>query len=327
MNNILFNAMKGAAMGVAEVIPGVSGGTIAFITGIYERLLNDIKNINFGLITTWKKKGFAAFWEQCDGTFLVSLLGGMALGLVFGIFTITSLLETHPEPLWGFFFGLILASCIVLRKEILEWKMATYVMLITGAVIAYAITIISPAEGSTNLVYVFFSAVLAICALILPGISGSFILLLLGMYSIVIPTVKHFLSTFDLGDLALISTFAAGCIVGLLSFSRVLTWLFAKYKFEAIAMMIGFMIGSLNKIWPWRNVDKISIKETGEIQNVIDFSQFLSLDRESYKILKEVNVLPSIYQLGDPKVTMTIIATIIGFTIVVLISKFSKIKA
>jgi putative membrane protein len=327
MNEILTNAMKGAAMGIAEVIPGVSGGTIAFITGIYERILNGIKNINLELINTWRKEGFAAFWKQLDGTFLISLLGGMGLGLIFGIFTITSLLETHPEPLWGFFFGLIIASCIILRKEILYWKLSNYLMLIAGAAIAYAITVISPAEGSTNLVYVFFSAVLAICALILPGISGSFILLLLGMYSIVIPTVKHFLSTFDIADLAIIVTFGAGCITGLLLFSRAVTWLFSKYKFETFAMMIGFMIGSLNKIWPWRNVDKLSIKESGEIQTVSDYSSFLSLDRESYKILKEINVLPSQYELGDPKVPMTIIAVVVGFAIVIFISKYSKIKS
>ena len=327
MNEIITNTMKGAAMGIAEVIPGVSGGTIAFITGIYERLLNDIKNLNFGLITTWRKEGFTAFWKQCDGTFFTSLMGGMSVGLVIGIFTITSLLETHPEPLWGFFFGLIIASCIVLRKEIISWNLGAYLMLIAGAVIAYAITIISPAEGSSNLVYVFFSAVLAICALILPGISGSFILLLLGMYSIIIPTLKHFLTTFDFSGLSIIATFAAGCITGLLLFSRALTWLFSKYKFETFAMMIGFMIGSLNKIWPWRNVDKISIKESGVIQSVSDYSTFLSLDRESYKILKEINVLPSQYQLGDPKLVMTIITTLIGFTIVIFISKYSKIKA
>ncbi|MBP7644521.1 MAG: DUF368 domain-containing protein [Saprospiraceae bacterium] len=325
-NFLLLNAMKGVAMGIAEVIPGVSGGTIAFITGIYERLLKSIKAIHPNLITIWKKEGFASFWKALDGSFLISLLGGMATGLVFGIFTITHLMETHPEPLWGFFFGLIVASIFVMSKEVVKWDLQLVISLLIGALVAYVITIISPTEGSTNLLYVYLAGTLAICALMLPGISGSFILLLMGMYTIIIPLVKGLLTSPSLSSFLIIGVFALGCLTGLTGFSRVLTWLFTKYKTVTFASMIGFLIGSLNKIWPWRNVTAIADKVSGNVQTINDYGLLKSLDKETYKILAEQNVLPSNYLMGEAKVGLTIFSLIAGLLIVLLISYLNNNK-
>ena len=174
--NLITNALKGMAMGIAEVIPGVAGGTIALITGIYARLIDAITSFNLKLVRSVVKNGWRGIKEGLDLSFLVSLLCGMAIGLLFGIFVVTYLYENYPEPLWGFFFGLILASSFYIGSSIKQWKLKDIVILILGIVIAFGITIISPASGNTSLWYVFISGMLAITALILPGISGSFIL-------------------------------------------------------------------------------------------------------------------------------------------------------
>lgn len=321
MNEKISISLKGFAMGIAEVIPGVSGGTIAFITGIYHRLLSAIGHFDLELIRSLKQDGFGKTWQKVDGTFLASLLGGMAIGIVFGIFTITHLMETHPEPLWGFFFGLIIASAVVLFKELKRVTLPVIIALIAGAIVAYIITIVSPTEGNTNLFYVYISGAIAICALMLPGISGSFVLLLMGMYTIIIPTLKSVLTTFDGGDILICAVFALGCLTGLLSFAKVLSWLFDNYNQITFAAMIGFLIGSLNKIWPWRNVTQIADKESGAISSVTDYQQLLSLDKETYKVLAERNVWPNDYLMHEPRTVLTIIAILLGLGVVLLITK------
>lgn len=313
--------LKGAAMGVAEVIPGVSGGTIAFITGIYERLLHCIKAIDPSLLKIWKEGGLSGVWKAIDGVFLTTLLVGMVSGLVVGVFAIIHLLEAYPSPLWGFFFGLILASSIYIGRQITGWTVAKWTCLIAGLIIAYTITIISPVEGSNHPLMIFIAGVIAISALILPGISGSFILLLMGMYTIVIPAVKHLLQFRDMESLWIVMIFASGCIVGLMTFSRVLSWLFAHYKEMTFALLTGFMLGSLNKIWPWRNVTEILTKETGETSKVLDPSSLASIDSETFKILSEANVLPQAYQMGDPYIFVTIGALVLGFLSVFLLER------
>jgi putative membrane protein len=322
MNQNFPTLLKGLAMGIAEVIPGVSGGTIAFITGIYERLLSAIGSFGPKLFKDYKEGGIGAVWKAIDGTFLAFLLGGMATGVVIGIFTITHLLETHPEPLWGFFFGLILASALVLRKEIGKLDVRTVIWLIVGAIIAFVITIVSPRDGSDSYIYLFFCGILAISALMLPGISGSFVLLLLGMYTVVITAVKTFLSSFDFSVLPIVVVFALGCLTGLFSFAKVLTWLFSKYRTQTFAAMVGFLLGSLNKIWPWRNITLISEKISGQITKITDPAQLTSLDPESFKILAEQNVLPSAYTMADPKTLLTAVSLIIGFVLVSLLDKY-----
>jgi putative membrane protein len=229
-------------MGIAEVIPGVSGGTIAFISGIYTQLLDAVKAIlSFEPIIAFKKGGWKGLWLKIDGEFMLYLLLGMAGGLVLGVFVITHLMENFPIPLWAFFFGLIIASTWFIAKQIPTWNFTTIGLFIFGTVIAYLYTVVSPTNGNEALWFVFISGTIAISALLLPGISGSFILLLLGMYA-----------------------FATGCLLGLATFSRFLSWLFKIYPNQTLALLTGFMLGSLNKVWPWKIILSWRVNSQGE---------------------------------------------------------------
>jgi putative membrane protein len=302
-------ALKGMAMGIAEVIPGVSGGTIAFITGIYEELINTIKQV---LSPNWlgvlRKEGIAATWKAINGNFLVFLLGGMAFGVVVGVLGVTALLESYPELLWAFFFGLIVASAIYIGKQVEKWSAIEFVALLLGTVIAFYITVASPAQGSEALWFIFIAGAIAISALILPGISGSFMLLLMGMYTFIIPTVKDALKTLNPESLVVLGVFGLGCLLGLATFSRVLSWTFKHYKNPTLALLTGFIVGSLNKIWPWRNV--LSYRENSKGEQV----PFI-----------EESVLPANYD-GDPMIIGVIVLMIIGFLTVFMIERFGAEK-
>ena len=303
-------------MGLAEVIPGVSGGTIAFITGIYERLLDAIRAVGPGLLPVFREKGIKGVWKALDGLFLVSLLGGMAFGIVIGVFGLSYLLENYPPMVWAFFFGLIIASAIYIGKQIDRWGAGEIILLIIGVLIAYGITIISPANGSESLLFVFFCGAIAISALILPGISGSFILLLMGMYTYIISdTLKPALKTLDPDKLLTMGVFALGCIVGLMTLSRVLSWTFKNYRRLTLAILTGFMLGSLNKIWPWRNPTEWLRDGAGAI--------VMDEDGLPKKILMEDNVLPGMYE-GEPLVLGAIVMMILGFVSVFLIERLGK---
>ncbi|MFN7013056.1 MAG: DUF368 domain-containing protein [Bacteroidia bacterium] len=239
--------LKGMGMGAADVVPGVSGGTIAFITGIYEELINTIKSIQPSLLKDFKNGGFKAIWYKVNAPFLVALLLGIGISIASLSRIILFLLQNYPIPVWAFFFGLILASAYLVAAEIDEWNLPVIIATFVGTSIAYTITIISPAETPTDLWFIFICGAIAICAMILPGISGSFILLLMGKYEYIFTSLKEF-------NLAVIITFALGCVTGILSFSHILSWMFKKYKNVTIALLAGFMIGSLNKVWPWKEV-------------------------------------------------------------------------
>lgn len=288
---------RGLAMGVAEVIPGVSGGTIAFITGIYEELIQSIKAVGPEAVNGWKAGGVKGLWLAVNGDFLLWLLTGMAVGLGVGVFGVTYLMEVYPEPLWAFFFGLILASAIYIAKQIEHWNATKLVAIVVGAAVAYGITTISPAEGSLSPVYVFCSGTIAISALMLPGISGSFMLLIMGMYTLIIPLLKDTLRTFDPAGLSTIAIFVAGCLVGMVTFSRLLSWLFQKYKHVTFAVLTGFLIGALSKVWPWRSITAVLDKDTGTIVSISDQSQLLQMGKDGYKVLSEVNTAPDAYLL------------------------------
>jgi putative membrane protein len=300
-------ALKGMLMGIAEVIPGVSGGTIAFITGIYERLIDAIRSVDLEFVRSVGRLRLRQAWSHIDGNFLIVLFLGMAIGIITGVFGVTHLMDNYPEELWGFFFGLIVASAIYIGRKVPAWKLDKVILLVVGAAFSYGITVLSPAEGSESLIYVFASGLIAISALILPGISGSFILLLLGMYTIVIPSVKQVLS-FEFGAFPVVLVFALGCVLGLLTFSRVLSWLFHNYHDRTLAFLTGIMIGSLNKIWPWRNPEKW-LSESGE---VIMSGEIIA----EAKLLVEQNVLPADYTLAEPNTLVVILCSIVGFVIV-----------
>ncbi len=240
-------ALKGMAMGAADVVPGVSGGTIAFISGIYEELIGTLNNINFSLLKTLKTKGLKNAWKKANGPFLLALLSGIFVSVISLAKVVKWFLEHHPILLWAFFFGLVLASIVYVGKQIkltyLDLKLVLGMAI--GAVVAYLITTINPTETSNTDLFLFFAGAIAICAMILPGISGAFILVILGAYSPVLEAINS-------RDLKTILIFGAGASVGLLSFSKLLKWLFEKYNRLTLAVITGFMIGSLNKIWPWK---------------------------------------------------------------------------
>jgi putative membrane protein len=250
--------IKGIAMGAADVVPGVSGGTIAFITGIYERLIQAIKNINLKNIELFFKGKFKECWTNIDGMFLLCLL----LGIVTSLFTLahlmTYLLDNHPIQIWSFFFGLILASTLFIGRDV-KWNWNTALAFVFFAIAAFFITDPSntPINSDNAYWYLFLCGAIAICAMILPGISGSFILVLLGQYYFLLDAVKSF-------NIAVIFVFAAGALVGILSFANVLSWLFKHFKMITLAALTGFMLGSLNKIWPWKK-EIFSFNEYGEM--------------------------------------------------------------
>lgn len=301
-------------MGIAEVIPGVSGGTIAFITGIYEDLLMSIKAVDADLIRMFFTGKWKACFEKLNGLFLLFLFAGMLLGVVFGIFVVSYFLEFYPEPLWGFFFGLIAASVIYIGRQVQKINLLNVILFIVAAIGTYYITTITPSEGSEFLPLVFLSGAIAICALILPGISGSFILLLLGMYSIIIPNLKSLLSTPNSHSLMIVGVFILGCLTGLMLFSRILTYSFKSHKDLTLSAMTGIMLGSLNKIWPWRNPLSVLDKDTGSIIDGPALA-LINTNADHIKIIAEQNVLPAQYS-ADPMTMITIMALCAGVVFV-----------
>jgi putative membrane protein len=263
--------LKGAAMGVAEVIPGVSGGTLAFITGIYERLLSAISTINLDLIQLWKTDGFKAVWARIDGYFLGRLLAGMAIGFILGLKLIVGLLQSHPVHIWSFFFGLILASIPLIGKQVKKWGVLEIVLLVFGAALVYWVTVAAPSQGSEHLFVVFIAGIIGVSALMLPGLSGSFVLLLMGMYTIIMPAIEEVTHHPFGPELLVVLVFGLGMLVGLLSFAKVLSFTFKKYPNPTLALLTGFLIGSLNKVWPWQHVMETRVNSKGA--EVVLFSE------------------------------------------------------
>lgn len=259
-------------MGAADVVPGVSGGTIAFITGIYEELINSIKSINLNAIKLFFTGKFKEFWAAINGTFLLSVFLGVGISVFSLAKGLEYLLTHYPILVWSFFFGLIVASAIYVSRSIKNWNFGTILSGIIGIAIAYSITVISPAEANTGYLFVFVSGMIAICAMILPGISGSFILVLLGMYKFILGAVGDM-------NLAVILTFLVGAAIGIIAFSNVLSWLLRKYHNLTIALLAGFMVGSLNKVWPWKEVTETIVDRHGEL-----------------KPIDEHNILPGTYE-------------------------------
>ncbi len=253
-----FLALKGMGMGAADVVPGVSGGTIAFISGIYEELIDSIKSINHIALKILFTQGIVAFWKHINGTFLLVLLSGIAISIISLAKLISFLLQEQPVMIWSFFFGLILASTWFVAKKITKLDVPGIIAFIFATTVAYYITIATPAQTPETWWFIFLSGAIAICAMILPGISGSFILLLMGKYHFVLNAVK----TFDLKTIVL---FALGCGVGIISFAQLISWLFKKFHNATLALLTGFMVGSLNKVWPWKIVTEYRINSKGEL--------------------------------------------------------------
>ncbi len=243
--NYFTTFLKGVAMGAADVVPGVSGGTIAFITGIYDTLLESIRRVNPSLLGIWKRDGFKAAFNHINGLFLISLFGGIFISTATLAKLISWVLVTHPIPLWSFFFGLILVSVFHMLKQVEQRTLSRFIFLLLGVAFAYSITVLKPLHMEPTSLNVLLAGSIAICAMILPGISGSFILLLIGMYTPVLGAVKSF-------DISILALFLSGCVAGLLTFSHLLSWLLRRFRDFTLVFLTGLMLGTLPKIWPWK---------------------------------------------------------------------------
>lgn len=288
-------------MGAADVVPGVSGGTIAFITGIYEELLNTINAVNWAGLKKLKTEGVKSFWKHINGNFIVALFLGIGISVYKLAGLVTYLMANQAVLLWSFFFGLIIASIYLVGKMVAKWDLLKIIGLSIGTGVSFYITLLPPMENPNASWYIFLSGAIAICAMILPGISGSFILLLLGSYELILTSIK------DL-KLTIIAVFASGCIVGLLSFSKLLSWMFKKYHDLTIAILTGFLIGSLNKIWPWKKTISSRLNSHGE---TVPFIQN--------------NVLPADF-IGDNQLVFSLLIAVAGLALILVLERFSSTK-
>ncbi len=294
-------ALKGMAMGAADAVPGVSGGTIAFISGIYEELIATISNVNLQLFKTLKTDGISAFWKAANGNFVLALFSGILVSFVSFMRLAKYLLEYHPILIWSFFFGLIIASIYFVGKQITKWNLSVIIALILGASIAFFISTLPSMAHNNSSYFLFFAGAIAICAMILPGISGSFILIILGAYK----TLSNALHDLDFKK---IIVFALGALIGLLSFSHVLKWLFKNYHNITLALLTGFIFGSLNKVWPW--------KET--------LSWYTNSKGVATPLIQE-SISPLAYN-GDSKLLFAFILMLLGFLTIFSLEKIGNKK-
>lgn len=302
-------------MGAADVVPGVSGGTIAFITGIYEELIKTIDGLDLGVLKSFFKNGIAATFIKYNLGFLLSLIIGIAISILSLSKLITYLLKVHPILVWSFFFGLVLASILFIAKQITRWNIAAILIMIIGAVLSYWITIAEPLASPESWWYLIFSGFIAIIAMILPGVSGAFLLLLLGSYETVLGSITGFMEAVLAGEwstawdyLSNLLLVAIGAILGIKLFSRALTWLFENHKNLTLALLTGFMIGSLNKLWPWKLVLKTRMNSHGEEVTFLDKS-----------------ILPQNFD-GDALILYAVLLMVIGFMLILILEKVAHKK-
>lgn len=297
------NFLKGFAMGTANVIPGVSGGTIALITGIFERLINSLKSFNIGALKLLFKREFKTFALKTDLKFLSVVL----MGVLASIFTVAKLLsflfENYPIFIWSYFFGLIIASIWLVGKTITKYNASVIFFLILGTAIAASITILSPARENDSFFYLVICGVVAVCSMILPGISGSFVLVLMGNYELVLRSITGL-------NIVNLSAVAIGCAIGLPAFSHFLSWLYKKFKNQTIASLTGFILGSLIVIWPWKN----SFDNAGKL---LEANHFGALLTPEVKVFSYERILPSI----DLHFFITITIAILGFLSIYILEK------
>ena len=285
-------------MGAADIVPGVSGGTIAFITGIYEELLKSISSINFKIFSLLKDKNIKSAWHKINGNFLICIFSGILFSVFSLSKTITFLINSYPVLVWSFFFGLILASSFIIGRTIRSWNFQKVVSLTFGALIAFGITRLSPVENPESIFYIFMSGAIAICAMVLPGVSGSFILLLMGSYTLILNALNEL-------NLTIVLVFSFGCLIGLLFFTRLLSNLFKSYRDLTISVLTGFLIGSLDKVWPWKIVVLTRVDSSGETVPFI-----------------EKSVMPYYFE-GNPKIILALSLSAVGFFIVYFLNRIS----
>lgn len=305
LTDYLFLALKGVAMGAADVVPGVSGGTIALIAGIYDELLHSLKNIGPATVKVLFRDGIAAAWRQINGTFLLVLFGGILISLKTLATAITLALDHYPILVWAFFFGLILASVIYFARQQGGWRWQQWLALLLGIALVSAVAYAKPAQLPGHWWVLFLGGFVAICAMILPGVSGSFILLLVGLYPVFLQAIE------DLNIVALAS-FGAGCICGLLSFSRALSWLLDNYHRTTLAVLIGFLVGSLQVTWPWKLTLETYTDSSGELVPLV-----------------QQNVMPDTFQAAtgnEAQLFLALLTAFLGIVIILSIEFFAAKK-
>ena len=286
ITNYIVISLKGMAMGAADAVPGISGGTIALLLGIYEELITTIGNINLSLFKELNN-GFYSFWKKLNGNFLLSLIVGIGISLLTFIKLTAYLFNEYPILIWSFFLGLVLATIFVIYKLVKSWNYINLIFVITSTFISFYIGSINiTADIGINLAYIFICGIIAASAMIIPGISGALILVILGLYSTMINAVNNL-------EYDKIITFALGAIIGLLSFSKIIKWMFDKNSSRTYSILLGFVIGSLSEVWPWKS-------ELGE------------------------NILPSSY-IGENYLFYSIILISIGFLLIFSIEKIQKL--
>ena len=290
--------IKGLGMGTADIVPGVSGGTIAFITGIYQSLLTAISSINGKMLRKALRLQFKAALAELHLRFLFTLFLGIAVALTSTAHLMHYLLTEQPVPTWSIFFGLITASILVVSHSIKN-RISSFPALVLGSLLAYIITSLIPLHTPEEPWFIFLSGMIAICAMILPGLSGSFILLILGKYAFITAALRN---PFNLDNLEIIFIFIAGCLVGILGFSRVLRYGMERWHDYTIAVLTGFMIGAMRKVWPW----KITLE-----------SQVI---RGKEHVLREENVWP----LLDSELGIALLLMGTGFAVVIFLDKISQ---
>ena len=306
--------LKGMAMGAADVVPGVSGGTIAFISGIYETFIQGLKSLNahhFKLLFSGDSR---AFWKGINGSFLLPLFLGIGVSILSLSGLIKQLLDTEPVLLWSFFFGLILASLFFICKALGKLRAGSWIAIGVGAAAAYLISTAHPIERPEGYLLLLFSGFLAICAMMLPGISGAFILLLLGSYQGLMSTLNQFASGLIASDAAALiasgsrlATFAIGALLGLAVFSRVLSWLLERCGALTLALLTGFMLGSLNKVWPWKETLSTRLNAYGK-----------------WVPLLQRNVSPLHYSGGSPQIALALALATAGFLLIFILEKYAS---
>ncbi len=315
LRDYLVISLKGIAMGAADVVPGVSGGTIAFISGIYEELIGTINKVNLSAFKMLRTDGLKATWKEINGAFLLALLIGIATSILSLAKAIKWLLEFHPILLWAFFFGLVIASIVYIGKQITQWNFKVILATIIGLVVSYYITIAEPMASPDSNAYLFLCGSIAIIAMILPGISGSFILVLLGAYEIALDTVNQLRESIVEGNFDKFSDafvkflmLVLGAIVGIKLFSRILNWMFSNHKNLTLGLLTGFMIGSLNKIWPWKETLSWRTNSSGEEVPLLQKS-----------------ILPGQFE-GDNQLLYAILLMVVGFLTILILEKLATKK-
>jgi len=298
----LLLVLKGMAMGAADVVPGVSGGTIAFITNIYEELIDSLRNCDWGAVQALFKGGPVAFWRHINGFFLLSVFGGVLISLLTLSRLITYCLENYPILVWAFFFGLVCASILFVARQLNHWRRWEVLALVAGTVIAFVITLAKPANLPGTWWVMSLAGAVAICAMILPGVSGSFLLLLMGLYSTLLQALNRL-------DFALLLSFAGGAVIGLLAFSHLLSWLLHRYHGITLGFLTGFLVGSLNMIWPWKRTVETFTNRHGEVVPLV-----------------QENVMPQTYErlIGDPQWLLALGCAIVGIGLVLVLEWLAK---